>query len=211
MEIEIRGGVPAEIRAEDDGTIRVSGHAAVFNQDADIGGMFIERIEPGAFLDAIGRDDVVFLIEHEGLPLARTSSGTLELSEDKIGLRMETVLDQTDPDVARILPKMRRGDLSKMSFAFRAELQEWDDSQEIPIRTIKKAWLRDVSVVTYPAYDGTDIGLRMLEAHRKDARKQNYIAAARRVRMKGSLALRGREVGRSAATDSLERSEEIKP
>ena len=211
MEIEIRGGVPAEIRADEDGTIRVSGHAAVFNQDADIGGMFIERIEPGAFLDAIGRDDVVFLIEHQGLPLARTSSGTLQLSEDEIGLRMETILDHTDPDVARILPKMRRGDLSKMSFAFLAELQEWDDSDDIPRRTIKKAWLRDVSVVTYPAYDGTDIGLRMLEQHRKVAKKQNYSAAARRVRMKAHLALRGREVGRSAATDSLERSEEIKP
>lgn len=196
MEVEIRGGIPAEIRADDDGTIRVSGHAAVFNQEADIAGMFRERIEPGAFREAIERDDVVFLVNHEGLPLARTRSGTLSLSEDEIGLRMETELDAEDPDVRSIVGKMRRGDLDKMSFAFRAEKQEWDDEQDPPVRTIKKASLYDVSVVTSPAYEGTDIGLRHLQEHRKQARRENFHAARRRLRMKMNLALKEREKGR---------------
>ena len=59
MEREVRGGVAAEIRAEAEG-VRVSGYAAVFNQAVDIGGWFSEVIQPGAFADAIGRDDVVF-------------------------------------------------------------------------------------------------------------------------------------------------------
>lgn len=189
---EIRGGIPAEIRADDDGAIRVSGHAAVFNQEANIGGFFRELILPGAFEDAIGRDDVVFLVNHEGLPLARTRSGTLKLEEDDIGLRMESELDPQDPDVQAIVPKMKRGDLDKMSFAFRAVVQEWDDSGDIPLRTIVKADLFDVSIVTNPAYDGTDIGLRCLDEHR---RRQNFYAARLRVRMKMNLALREREVG----------------
>lgn len=177
MDREIRAGIPAEIRAEADG-IKVEGYAAVFNEETNIGGFFRERIEPGAFSDAIGRDDVVFLINHEGLPLARTRSGTLTLSEDDRGLKMFTTLDPEDPDVRSIAGKMKRGDLDKMSFAFMPEVQEWDESGDMPLRTIKRAALFDVSVVTTPAYDGTEIGLRSLEAFR---RAQNYQAARARV------------------------------
>lgn len=177
MDREIRAGIPAEIRAEADG-IKVEGYAAVFNEETNIGGFFRERIEPGAFSDAIGRDDVVFLINHEGLPLARTRSGTLTLSEDDRGLKMSTTLDPEDPDVRSIAGKMKRGDLDKMSFAFMPEVQEWDESGDMPLRTIKRAALFDVSVVTTPAYDGTEIGLRSLEAFR---RAQNYQAARARV------------------------------
>lgn len=189
-EREIRGGIPAEIREDDDGGVRVSGHAAVFNEEADIAGLFREVIAPGAFADAITRDDVVFLVNHNGLPLARTRSGTLKLREDDRGLYMETVLDPEDPDVRAITGKMKRGDLDKMSFGFRAELQEWDDTQDPPLRTIKKASLFDVSVVTMPAYEGTDIGLRSLEDVRKESRRKNFSAARTRLRMKRDLAQR---------------------
>lgn len=189
-EREIRGGIPAEIRAEDDGGVRVSGYAAVFNEEADIAGLFREQIAPGAFRSAIDRDDVVFLINHDGLPLARTRSGTLTLREDERGLFMETVLDADDPDVRTITGKMKRGDLDKMSFAFRVEAEEWDDAGEIPLRTIKRASLYDVSVVTTPAYEGTDIGLRSLEATRTEVKKQNFSAARLRLRMKRDLAER---------------------
>lgn len=189
MQREVRGGVPAEIRADEDG-IRVSGYAAVFGEVADIGGMFREVIEPGAFRTAIGRDDVVFVINHDGLPLARTRSGTLRLEEDAHGLRMETVLDPTDPDVQAIVPKMKRGDLDKMSFAFRATKQQWDETAEPPLRRIQEVELFDVSIVTTPAYDGTEIGLRSLDAARQERRKHNHAAAAARIRMKKNLAQR---------------------
>lgn len=193
MEREIRAGVPAEIRADDSG-IRVSGYAAVFNQITDIGGYFRERILPGAFADAIGRDDVVFLINHDGLPLARTRSGTLTLREDDHGLFMEAVLEATDPDVATITPKMKRGDLDKMSFAFsmRGGVQTWDESIDPPLRSIEKVGgLHDVSVVTTPAYDGTEIGMRSLGEHREAARRaKNFDAAQTRLRLKKDLAAR---------------------
>lgn len=187
---EIRSGVPAEIR-EDATGIHVTGYAAVFNQEADIGGWFREVIAPGAFKAAIGRDDVVFLINHEGLPLARTRSGTLTLIEDDHGLKIDTMLDPEDPDVKAIVGKMKRGDLDKMSFAFMPSRQEWDETVDPPRRTIMEASLYDVSIVTTPAYDGTEIGLRSLEAARAArTAASNHSAAAMRLRMKKNLAER---------------------
>ena len=151
-----------ELRASDEGT-RVEGHAAVFNEYTNIAGVFLERIAPGAFADALNRDDVVFNINHDGLPLARRrkGKGTLHLEEDDRGLFMRATLDPSDPDAARILPKMARGDLDKMSFAFRVEKEEWEEDEKgLPKRTIQRVALQDVSVVTFPAYEGTDIALR---------------------------------------------------
>lgn len=183
-EKEIRRGVPVEIREDETGEIKVAGYAAVFGEETNIGGMFTESIQRGAFKDAIKRDDVVFLINHEGLPLARTRSGTLKLAEDERGLYMEAMLDQSDPDVRSIVPKMKRGDLDKMSFAFRPVRQMWDDSTPIPRRVIQEAQLFDVSIVTTPAYDGTEIGLRSLQQFREQAAKTQ---AARRLRMKARM------------------------
>lgn len=184
-EKEIRHGVPVEIREAEGGEILVSGYAAVFGEETNIGGFFTEVIERGAFKKAIKRDDVVFLINHQGLPLARTRSGTLKLKEDDRGLYMEAMLDQSDPDVRSIVPKMKRGDLDKMSFAFIALRQSWDESKKIPQRMIQEAQLFDVSIVTTPAYDGTEIGLRSLENHRKENLKSQ---ASRRMRMKAKVA-----------------------
>jgi HK97 family phage prohead protease len=184
MDKEIRHGVPVEVREDDAGEIKVSGYAAVFDEETDIGGMFTEVIARGAFKAAIGRDDVVFLINHDGLPLARTRSGTLKLVEDDRGLYMEAMLDQSDPDVRSIVPKMKRGDLDKMSFAFRPVRQMWDDLAPIPRRTIQEAQLFDVSIVTTPAYAGTEIALRSLDQHRKKIVKSN---AAVRMRMKSRI------------------------
>lgn len=183
MKIEVRGGNAAEIRADDDG-ITVEGYAAVFGEETDIAGIFREVIEPGAFKAAIGRDDVVFNINHEGLPLARTRSGTLTLEEDKHGLKMRTVLDPEDPDVRSIAGKMKRGDLDKMSFAFFAERDEWDETDESkpPLRRVKQVRLQDVSIVTFPAYEGTEIALRSLECSRPAESAQEF-----RLRQKAKL------------------------
>ena len=182
---EIRcGGAPFEVRAADGGAVRVEGYAAVFGEWADMGGMFLERIAPGAF-DGRLEDDVRFLINHTGLPLARVSSGTLKLSVDARGLMMSAELDPSDPDVARIVSKMKRGDLREMSFGFRVDVggDDWDDTGQIPKRTITRLKeLVDVSIVTDPAYAGTDIALRSLSGVR-DAQDPNG-GVVRRLRMR---------------------------
>jgi hypothetical protein len=176
---------PVELRQEDNGPIRVAGYAAVFNQETNIGGYFTETIAPGAFTSALDRgDDVVLLVNHDGLPLARTRSGTLRLTQDERGLYIESELDPSDPDVRAIVPKMKRGDLDKMSFAFIPTRQSWDDSGDMPKRMIEDLQLFDVAIVTTPAYDGTEIGLRSLQKYRDEQQKNQ---AARRLRMKARL------------------------
>lgn len=182
MEIETRGGAPAEFRADGD-VVRVSGYAAVFNEEADIGGMFREVIKPGAFRNALNRgDDVVFLINHDGLPLARTTAGNLTLSEDDHGLRINAEMDPTDPDVVRLLSKMRNKMLDQMSFAFRVsdEGQRWDGD----LRMISDVSLSDVSVVNFGAYSGTEIALRSRDdsaKERKERAERNAIQAQARI------------------------------
>ncbi len=186
MNKELRAGEAARAESNEK-TVKVSGYAAVFNSEADIGGWYRVQIAPGAFAKAITEDDVRFLINHTGLPLARTKSGTLKLTEDDHGLSIEAELDLSDPDVQSIVPKMERGDLNEMSFAFTPTVEEWDDSGDTALRTIKEAKLYDVAIVTYPAYGDTDIGLRSLEGFRNE--QKQHSSKAVQVRMKMKLAL----------------------
>ena len=195
MQREQRGKwvrLPVEVRANEDGILTVEGYASVFNEETNIGGLFRERIAPGAFTDAIKRDDVVFLINHDGLPLARSrgGEGTLELIEDDHGLHMRTELDPSDPDVRSIAGKMRRGDLDKMSFAFLPSDEDWDDSGDLPLRTVRSASLFDVSIVTSPAYEGTEIGLRSLNDFRRVSARKNFNAMRLRQALEINLAQR---------------------
>ncbi len=150
-----------EVRSADDGSsVKVSGYAAVFDEVTDIGGWFKEVVRRGAFAPAIARgDDVTFLINHDGLPLSRTTAKTLTVREDERGLYMESTLDASDPDVMRIVPKMKRGDLTKMSFAFSmapdgetrwTQTGAGEDGEELR-EIIKVGRLYDVSIVTEPA------------------------------------------------------------
>lgn len=165
MTFETRmGATPFEFR-EDGDTLTLQGYASTFNQPYDMG-WYDETVAPGAFARTLGRKpDVRLLINHDDLPLARTASGTLELSEDTQGLLVRATLDRSDPDVARIAPKLRRGDLNQMSFGFRidsSEGQEWGDVEGRRKRTLRSLNLHDgdVSVVTFPANPTTTVGLR---------------------------------------------------
>lgn len=155
----------AEIR-EEEGRLAFRGHAAVFDSVTDLG-PFRERVATGAFRKTVKEADVRFLFNHEpDSVMARTANGTLRLREDAQGLSTEADLDPTDWDVQRLAPKLRSGNVSQMSFAFRVvgpRGEEWDDSPEDggkPIRTLKELALFDVSPVTYPAYADTDASLR---------------------------------------------------
>jgi len=183
---------PLEFRNGENGEVTVRGYAAVFDEEIEIGSWFREVIRPGAFRNAIERgDDVVFLVNHDGLPLARSRSGTLKLTEDKRGLAIEATLDTSDPDVAQIVPKMKRGDLDKMSFAFWPEEETWIDKEgdnELPLREVKDVRLHDVSIVTTPAYEGTEIGLRAFERYR-DQNTDKAAAVRAKLKLKlGALA-----------------------
>lgn len=160
-QFETRSGLPVEVREGEAGLV-VEGYAALFDTPTNIGDVFIEQIARGAFAKALERgDDVEFLINHGGLPIARSTAGNLYLEEDDKGLKMRAVLDPTDPDVMRIVPKMRAGMLDQMSFAFQATGQRWDSPGDgLDVRTITDVMLYDVSVVNRGAYPDTTIALR---------------------------------------------------
>jgi HK97 family phage prohead protease len=148
-----------EARQTEDGTMRLRGYAAVFN-DASVPLPFKETIAPGAFRKTLSETpDVRLLINHEGLPLARTKNGTLTLTEDERGLFMDAVI--ADTNEGRDLYKLvERGDVDQMSFAFRVIRQKWNDDRSV--RTLTEVSLADgdVSVVTYPAYPTTSVEAR---------------------------------------------------
>jgi len=148
-----------EARQTEDGTMRLSGYAAVFNNDS-VPLPFIERIAPGAFRKTLTETpDVRLLINHEGLPLARTKNDTLRLHEDETGLYMDA--DLPDTQAARDLYTLvERGDVDQMSFAFRVIRQTWNEGRTE--RTLTELSLADgdVSVVTYPAYPTTTVEAR---------------------------------------------------
>jgi len=146
------------------------GHAAMFNQPTLIGSTrfgFVEQIAPGAFADVLD-NDVRFLFNHDGQPMARTKNGTLRLSEDASGLEVQA--DFADTQLSRDqVELLTRGDLDQMSFAFSIEEETRSDYtgsvdawRDLPMYTINKVrQLFDVATVTFPAYEGTDAGLRV--------------------------------------------------
>ena len=148
-----------EARQAEDGTMRLSGYAAVFN-DSSVPLPFKESIAPGAFRKTLMETpDVRLLINHEGLPLARTKNGTLTLTEDDRGLYMDAEI--ADTSEGRDLYKLvERGDVDQMSFAFRVIRQKWSEDRTRRVLTEISLADGDVSVVTYPAYPTTSVEAR---------------------------------------------------
>jgi len=153
----------AEVRAvaTEDGSLKIGGYAATFNSEAS-GLNFREVIAPGAFTRALASNDPVFLLvnhDMEGIPLASTQSGTLQLRQDKTGLYMEATLDPANPKAQELSSALRRGDMDKMSFAFTVSPD--GQTKDAGLRTLTDIErLYEVSVVTLPAYDSTSVGMR---------------------------------------------------
>jgi len=172
---------PVEQRVGDTDTLRMAGYASVTDSPytvTDWLGEYTEVLRSGAFAKTLKeRDDVRLLLNHEGLPLARTKSGTLALREvtdaaddpqgrSQTGLWAEAELDPRSGLANDVKLAMERGDLDEMSFAFQVLRQEW--SPDFEQRDILEVKLFDVSVVTYPANPATSVGLRATDVDRLD-------------------------------------------
>ena len=179
----------AEIRAMDteDGSMRIGGYAATFNNEAT-GLNFREVIAPGAFTNALtnaNEDPIFLLINHDadGIPLASTKSGTLRLMQDDIGLRMEADLDPSNPKAQELASAIRRGDMTKMSFAFTVNAD--GQTKEEGLRTLTSFdKIYEVSAVTWPAYDSTDLGMRSKQQEEIDLRVRKLKAQMTQLRLR---------------------------
>lgn len=155
-----------ELRQEGEDNI-VVGYGSVFNTLSNELGGFREIIAEGAF-DGRLNDDVRFLINHDGLPLARTTNGTLKLTTDERGLKYEAQVANTS--LGRdLIELMKNGTVNQSSFAFVVEDDSWEVRDGINIRTVNKvSRLYDVSAVTYPAFEEASVALRSMEAWQKE-------------------------------------------
>lgn len=183
-------------------TLTLEGFASITDIWYEVG-FYEELIAAGAFKRTLNNPalDVALLVNHAGLQLARTVSGTLQLTERDRGLWVVAGLDPSDPDVRALEPKMRRGDVTEMSFAFKAIEQEWDE--DYTRRTIRSLDIHrgDVSIVSYGANAVTSSQIRSRELLGEGKATQRDISLAERERRAHEIGKRVVGAGSITALD----------
>lgn len=161
-----------DVRAEEteSGAI-ITGRPIVYNSRTNLG-WYDEIIEAGA-LNNTDLTDVRFLVNHDvsKIPLARSrrnnGNSTMHLTVDNNGMGIRVTLDTENNSEARALySAVQRGDITGMSFMFSVDGDKWDDLEsEHPTRTITDiGTVVEVSAVTFPAYEATEINARSKSA-----------------------------------------------
>ena len=166
METRDQGTAYTELRIDAVDGNRIEGYAIVFHSlSLDLGG-FRELIAPEA-VDRTLTDaaDVRALVDHDSSKIiGRTRAGTLTLRKDPKGMR---VIIEPDPQISYagdLMRSIKRGDVSGMSFGFRALEDDWNYDGTVPVRTVTDMKISEVSVVTFPAYPDTTAAVRSLKA-----------------------------------------------
>lgn len=168
-----------QLRAEvSEGTL--AGHAATFKTVARVSGHY-ERLDRSAFDEVLKTSDARFLVNHDpSMLLGRQGAGTLRLWTDDDGLSFE--VDLPDTQAARDVRELvRRGDLDGGSFGFVPGADKWERAQDgLQVRThtsVKR--LLDASIVTYPAYEGTEVALRQMDLTTRPLSGRSQLIRAR--------------------------------
>ena len=162
-----------EIRAEnnEENGNYITGRPIVYDSKTDLG-WFDEVIERGA-LDKTDLKDVRFLVNHntDMIPLARSrnnnANSTMQMSVDEDGMAIRVNLDtENNVEAKSLYSAIQRGDISGMSFMFSINDEEWNDlDTDHPTRHIREIGkVLEVSAVTFPAYEDTEISARDKEA-----------------------------------------------
>lgn len=147
---------------EADGNLYIEGYFSVFDSPYPLWEGAEEIVKPGAFADCLGQD-VRALVNHDTtLVLGRTKAGTLELKEDSHGLWGKITINRDDADAMNLYARVQRGDVDQCSFGFDIERETFVDLGDGRCRwEIEKVDpLFEVSVCTFPAYEGTSVSAR---------------------------------------------------
>jgi HK97 family phage prohead protease len=168
-DIETRMVEAEELRVDTRGMAKIiRGYAIVFDRLSENLGFFREKIAPAAVDRTLKEGvDLRALVDHDSARiLGRLTAGTLRVEKDRHGLRVE--IDPPDTTVGQdIVQSIQRRDISGMSFAFQTMKDQWDETTDPPTRTVLDMLVREVSVVTFPAYPQTDVAMRSFGIHRK--------------------------------------------
>ena len=191
-----------ELRVTDDDKPKITGYAAKFGIFTDLG-YFREKIKRGAFDEALKTSDIRCLKNHDpNLILGRTTSKTLRLVSNSVGLKFDN--DMPDTNAGKdTREEIRRGDISGCSFSFTVDEEDWKYFKDKPSeRTIIKVGrLFDVGPVTYPAYPDTTVAARSLEENKKQKTEAEE---------KGQEKRADDDVPVMATTEETEETEKIK-
>lgn len=157
-----------DIRADtDENGTYITGRPIVYESKTDLG--FCDEIIKRGALDDADLSDVRFLVNHntDMIPLARFRDGvknsTMQIQVDKDGLTIRVLLDiENNPEARALYSAVQRGDISGMSFMFTISADEWENlDSDHPTRNITGIGIvAEVSAVTFPAYEATEISAR---------------------------------------------------
>jgi HK97 family phage prohead protease len=165
-------------------TRTAAGYAVLYDQEANVFDIWIETIAPGAFDKSLQERDVLAVHSHDtGRVVGRKNAGTLTLRSDSKGIAFENPLPDTS-DGRDLAVQIDRGDISGMSFGFRATKQEWDDASDPPRRRILEGELYEITYTPMPVWKQTEVGLRSLEGARQERRSHNRVGAVGRIASK---------------------------
>ncbi len=139
----------------------MAGEPVIYRQPyvvADRHGEFTETMLPGVAAHLLHSADCRFLVNHSGLPLARSSAGTLTLTDSPTALRFSATVDTRMRSAKDLVIAIERGDVSQMSVGFVVEQDNWNS--DMTKREVSRfSSLEDVSAVTYPASPSTSIAV----------------------------------------------------
>lgn len=157
-----------DVEQREDGTASLVGYAAVFNSSSVEMGFFdtfTESIVPGAFSRTLRENqDVRALLDHQtGMIVARTKNGTLSLEEDEVGLKVRMTPVPTE-DGKKAVEWVRSGLVDAMSFGFEVVNDKWGVRSGKQHRELLDVNLFEVSLVAFPAYPATSIGVRSAQS-----------------------------------------------
>lgn len=145
---------------EEAGDLFICGYFSVFNSNYELWPGATESIADTAFEGMIA-GDIRCLIDHETrLVLGRTKAGTLLLKTDNRGLWGEVKINHNDQDAMNLYERVKRGDVDQCSFGFDILDEEFEDLGNSVHWTIKRVYLYEVSIVTFPAYEETSVSAR---------------------------------------------------
>lgn len=158
-----------ETRSDDNGEMIVEGYATTFNQPYFLFGdaryKVYEEIDRNAFVGA-DMSDVIMQYDHEGRVFARNRNNTLELETDDHGLKIRAHLGGTEIG-RQLYEEIKGGYTDKMSFGFTVErdqrTEERDEANDVTTihrKILKFRKIYDVSAVSLPANDATEISAR---------------------------------------------------
>ena len=192
-----------EVREEQDGKKFVEGYATRFGNEYrlyELEGFEVrESVDSHAF-DNADMSDVIMQYDHEGRVFARMSNGTLELHIDDVGLRIRADLGGTEIG-RQLYEEIKGGYTTKMSFGFKTRKTERrEERDEVTGKTtvhrkiteIKK--LYDVSAVSLPANDATEISARNIGEGVIAEVKEEFLAVEARKRKKDQIAITAKSI-----------------